>query len=197
MTSSNDLLREALRGGLNHPADIEALMEGGSVEREIDEAIVLRSLTDEALWSLLYHSGYVTALSHRTVGDQRLVTLALPNREVRFAYRSIFADYLRRQAPRRPAELVEALLHGEAEVFEDILGDVIAEVMSFHDFGKRPSERVYHAFLAGLLVTITATHEVRSNRESGLGRYDVALLPRAPGSAGGDHGAQGLEGRNG
>ena len=56
--------------------------------------------------------------------------------------------------------------------------------MSYHDFAGRQPERVYHAFIAGLLVHLEGEYEVRSNRESGYGRCDVMVAPRAPGRPG-------------
>ncbi len=52
-------------------------------------------------------------------------------------------------------------------------------VFSFHDFGGEP-EKVYHVLVAGLLIWISNTHEVKSNRESGYGRYDIMIIPREP-----------------
>ncbi|MDF2925430.1 MAG: AAA-ATPase-like protein [Paenibacillaceae bacterium] len=46
--------------------------------------------------------------------------------------------------------------------------------------GGEESERVYHAFVLGLLVSLQETYLVRTNRESGYGRYDVMLIPRQP-----------------
>jgi hypothetical protein len=53
--------------------------------------------------------------------------------------------------------------------------------MSTFDFGHRPIEAIYQAFVIGLLLHMEPTHRVRSNRESGFGRADVLILPRAPG----------------
>ena len=49
--------------------------------------------------------------------------------------------------------------------------------------GEHP-ERVYHAFILGLLVNLQATHEVTSNRESGYGLYDVMIIPKNPAKLG-------------
>jgi hypothetical protein len=53
--------------------------------------------------------------------------------------------------------------------------------MSSFDFGSRPIEAVYQAFVIGLLLHMEPTHRVRSNRESGFGRADVLIVPRTPG----------------
>ncbi len=47
-----------------------------------------------------------------------------------------------------------------------------------------PPEQVYHAFILGLLVHLSPQYLVRSNRESGQGRYDVMILPRSAGQPG-------------
>ena len=205
LTSSNDLLREVLvRGGLDHPNDIETLLAGGSVRRVIEDNIVLRDIHQRpsAVWSLLFHSGYLTGTDGVVVLGGRELTLRVPNREVFDSYHLALSDWLL-QAGRLAGlpDLPLAILSGDAGGFADILGDLLLNVPAsrpagatphwgdacfapFHDFGTRISERVYHAFLAGLLVATTATHEVRSNRESGRGRYDVALIPRTPGQPG-------------
>jgi hypothetical protein len=51
--------------------------------------------------------------------------------------------------------------------------------MSFHDLGDAP-ERVYHALVLGMLVWMSGRYEIRSNRESGYGRYDLMLKPKDP-----------------
>jgi len=43
---------------------------------------------------------------------------------------------------------------------------------------KDKSEKVYHSFVLGMLVALSDDYEVRSNRESGYGRYDVMVIPR-------------------
>jgi len=58
-----------------------------------------------------------------------------------------------------------------------MLRKVVAAVFSYHDFGGEP-EKVYHALVAGLLIWITDTHEIKSNRESGYGRYDIMIIPK-------------------
>lgn len=185
-TSANDLLREVLlRGGLDHPADFEVLVSGGSVRRELDESLVLRDLYAQAnaVWTLLLHSGYLTATDVRSndIGT-REATLTIPNREVLGVYRSIFARWITAATggPGPTRDLHRAILAGDAEQFERILGHIMRDTLSFHDLDPRVPERVYHAFLAGLLVSLAPDYEVRSNRESGYGRYDVMILPRRP-----------------
>jgi hypothetical protein len=72
--------------------------------------------------------------------------------------------------------MLKALIQGDVRLFEKTLRKVVLAVFSYHDFGDEP-EKVYHALVAGLLTWISDTHEIKSNRESGYGRYDIMILP--------------------
>ena len=52
------------------------------------------------------------------------------------------------------------------------------DIFSAHDIPKDEPERVYHAFVLGLLSSLQKDYEIKSNKESGLGRYDVCLFPK-------------------
>lgn len=67
---------------------------------------------------------------------------------------------------------------------EEHLGLILERTLSYHDTQARAPEIVYQAFVAGLLVALEGTHQVRSNRESGLGRCDVLITPRPSGGPG-------------
>jgi hypothetical protein len=75
--------------------------------------------------------------------------------------------------------MLKALIAGDIKLFEKMLRKVVLAVFSYHDFSGEP-EKVYHALVAGLLIWIANTHEIKSNRESGYGRYDIMIIPRAP-----------------
>ncbi|MCP4688287.1 MAG: hypothetical protein GY859_09560, partial [Desulfobacterales bacterium] len=51
---------------------------------------------------------------------------------------------------------------------------VVKRVISYHDFSGEP-EKVYHALVLGMLVWLSGKYDIKSNRESGYGRYDLAL----------------------
>lgn len=190
-TSSNDLVKQALVawGGRAEPI-LEALLEGGGIERVIDENVVLGEilLHEEALWSLLVFSGYLRAEERsRGPGEQPAHLLSIPNREVRLLYTGTFRDWMRARLVERGGSadrLIAALLGGDAEVLEEELSALAEAVLSYHDAGIRSAEPFYHGFILGLLTLMEADHEVRSNRESGKGRPDVIIRPRKPGRPG-------------
>jgi hypothetical protein len=73
--------------------------------------------------------------------------------------------------------MIKALLGGDMETFEELFAEMVKNSFSFLDTGGDP-EKVYQAFTIGLLVLLSGSHEVKSNGESGYGRYDVMLIPR-------------------
>ena len=83
-------------------------------------------------------------------------------------------------------EFVKALFVGDLKAMNTYMNDVALSTFSSFDTGNHPSERsqperFYHGFVLGLLVDVRDSYEVRSNKESGFGRYDVVLIPRQSG----------------
>ena len=78
---------------------------------------------------------------------------------------------------------VAALLSGKLKEMNIYMNEVALSTFSSFDMGTHPSERTqperfYHGFVLGLLVELRDSYEVKSNRESGYGRYDIMLVPR-------------------
>jgi hypothetical protein len=155
----------------------------------VSEHLVLRELeTDEdAVWSLLLMSGYLTAHSVEQRGADLHAELAIPNEELRYVFRTSVTSWVKAGLGGGSSDieqLLRAMLGGDEATFGKLLTRLVANTFSFHDTGASEPERVYQAFLLGLFVHLEETHLVRSNRESGYGRYDVAVIPRAAGQAG-------------
>jgi hypothetical protein len=204
-TSSNDLVRDALqRHALAIEPAIEALLEGGSVERRVDEHVVLSDVAKDegTLFDLLLFSGYLRAepAGERT-RTEGIYRLSIPNREVRAVYTTTFQRWMRDRlgGGERGVELLKkALFEGDAEGLEEQLQAFTTNLLSYHDLAARdaahgdagpPSprvvpEQVIHGFVIGLLATLEPEFEVRSNRESGAGRPDVMIRPRLAGKPG-------------
>ena len=78
---------------------------------------------------------------------------------------------------------VQALLQGNLKEMNVYMNDVAQVTFSSFDTGRHPSgkaqpERFYHGFVLGLIADQTDIYEIRSNRESGFGRYDVMMIPK-------------------
>ncbi|KYF83216.1 hypothetical protein BE17_37335 [Sorangium cellulosum] len=190
-TSSNDLVREQLeRRALALEPAFAALLDGGSIERVLDESVPLGELdrSDEVLWSLLVFTGYLRA-EKRSRGsmEQPSHLLSIPNREVRGVYTTTFRRWLGARLERQSGgldRLLAALLAGDAERFEAQLQAFATDVLSYHDTGRPDPEQVMQGFVLGLLAAPEPDYQVRSNRESGRGRPDVIIRPSQPGRPG-------------
>nr|VFJ57868.1 MAG: PD-(D/E)XK nuclease superfamily protein [Candidatus Kentron sp. FW] len=190
-TSSNDLVRELLEsGGTEIPADLEALLAGGSVECEVMEDLPLRDLRGDswAIWSLLLFSGYLKPVGVRETAMGPRHRLAIPNIEVTILYRRIVHYWLTRHIrPRRLDDLLNALVAGDVPEFAKHLQTLVLNMLSYHDTagGKdKMPEAVYQSFVLGLLANLGDRYRIRSNIESGLGRADILMSPVEPGSRG-------------
>lgn len=182
-TSDNVLVRSLLLGQGSLRLDMEALLIGGSIEKEIDDNVVLRDLRGEDIWSLLLFSGYLKPTALRIARGRTYATLKIPNEEVRILWEDTFREWLQNKAGSL-APLHMALLSGDAPLLEQILTDMLELHVSQHDVKATQDEAFYHAFVLGLLVSLEPTHRVRSNREVAYGRADVLVIPASPGQPG-------------
>lgn len=187
-TGANDVIDELLmRQGASPHEDIERLLRGEGIRKPIVENTVLRDvhLDADAMWSFLLFCGYLKASSIERDGVREIATLAIPNFEVREVFNSLFRTWLRRGlgGEREVEGLTQALLAGDTAAVEQRLARLLTESASYFDTAgnavEMPAEQVYHAFVLGLLVHLQPQYFVRSNRESGQGRFDVMILPRA------------------
>ncbi|HLP45217.1 MAG TPA: PD-(D/E)XK nuclease domain-containing protein [Candidatus Kapabacteria bacterium] len=124
--------------------------------------------------------GYLKQTGKRRdeAAGKMLYNLCIPNLEVRDTYTRIIRRYFSTKIENRQLEIMlKALINGDVKIFEKILRKVVLAVFSYHDFSGEP-EKVYHALVAGMLTWISNTHEIKSNRESGYGKYDIMIIPR-------------------
>jgi len=181
-TSDNKIVENLLsKGGKELKEELEILYRGESIEKTIEENIVMKEIeTDEnSLWGFLLMGGYLKPTGKRMDSSGSICyKLAIPNMEVKTIYKRIIQRYFTGKIENKQLEIMlKALIDGDVKLFEKFLRKVILAVSSYHDFGDEP-EKVYHALVAGMLTWISNTHEIKSNRESGFGRYDIMIIPK-------------------
>lgn len=107
--------------------------------------------------------------------------LALTNLEVKLMFQGMVHDWF---APVQPDynDFVRAMLLGDVDAMNEYMNRIVIQTFSYFDTGERASgaepERFYHGFILGLLVDLRDRYYLKSNRESGFGRYDVMLEPK-------------------
>ncbi len=181
-TSDNALMKGLITKGTDDlKADLEELLRGGSVEKTVEEGVVFSDLEkkSDAVWSLLLFSGYLTVDATPAYGIP--CRLRIPNLEVTELYKSMILDWFKAsiQEPKYRL-LLNSLTSGDVETFSHLFEEFMTSSVSVFDVPADESEKIYHAFVLGMLIGLEGRYEVKSNRESGLGRYDVMLIPKNP-----------------
>lgn len=164
---------------------MEDLLHGGIFYTEIDEQVIFDQLDyrQGAIWSLLLARGYLKAESCEMdpFSARWEYGPKLTNLEVRLMFEWMIDGWFRDYTPAYNG-FVKALLKGNLREMNHYMNKVAMDTISFFDSGNKPSdssepERFYHGVVLGLLVELRGYYTVTSNRESGLGRYDVLLEP--------------------
>ena len=162
--------------------ELMLLMEGLTLEKkEINQNVILLELDDRGHepWSFLFFAGYITAIDHLFEGSKHYYTLAIPNEEIAELYKKLVKGAIGRTfSSSKLIDLHRALIAGDDHVFGNLLEDFICSMCSFHDLPKNYIERSLHLFILGLLASLQERYIVKSNLESGFGRYDICLHPR-------------------
>ncbi|MDM8550135.1 AAA family ATPase [Desulfobacterales bacterium HSG2] len=172
--------RLATREGSELREELGQLLEGGAITKPVYDSIIMRDLKtrDDLLWSFLLFSGYLKVTGPEI--RRNFYDLRIPNEEVRVAYEEMierwFAEKVRSN---QLEEMLGALENGDVILFERMLRVIVMRIMSYHDLAGEP-EKVYHALVLGMLVRLSGKYEIRSNRESGYGRYDLMMKPEDP-----------------
>lgn len=102
-------------------------------------------------------------------------------------YRDLFQNWLRERDPRYGYTdmFVQALTTGNAQQAQEMLPRLLLTALSYRRREEEPGPKnLYHGLILGMLVHLEGRYEVRSNRESGLGRADVMMRPKATGKPG-------------
>ena len=184
-SSSNGLVNKLVKtGSPNLKKTMEILIEGGVIEKRIDEQIVYNQLEkrENAVWSLLLASGYLRIEEFRTEGrlNKKIYSLKLTNYEVEQMFGTMIERWFG-GADVPYNEFINAMLSGDIESMNEYMNRVTRGVISYFDTGKTPSdeepERFYHGLVLGLMVDQVDNYILSSNRESGFGRYDIMLEP--------------------
>ena len=185
-TSSNGLVSRLIRtASADVKEKMEDLLRGQAITVYFDEQIVYNQLDDneEAIWSLLLASGYlkVQNIDYRGITLEPWYTLDITNIETLSMFMTMFRGWFKNKDANYN-DFVKALLKGSLKEMNIYMNDVALATFSSFDTGKKPSEksqpeRFYHGFVLGLLVELRDRYQIRSNRESGYGRYDVMLTP--------------------
>lgn len=177
-TSGNDVVRHFIEkmGNGVMKGEMEALIDGKEVEKEIHEDLTYHEIYDSVnhLWSMLFMTGYLT---RQEPADGDRYKLVIPNLEIRSIFiRQIMAMFKKEVA--KDGKLLEsfcnALEQGNAAEVEKLFSSYLKKSISIRDtfVQKTLKENFYHGILLGIL-GYKDGWILKSNKESGNGYSDI------------------------
>lgn len=187
-SARNNLVEDIIsKSTLGIKLQLEILMQNKTITMQVDKHVTFDTLmeSETALWSLLLFTGYLKAESSffdMNSGTYQCV-LSVPNREVFVLYQKYIINWFTKKLGEDGSvkydSFLKSLVNGDVEVFTDSLSDYLLESASVFDMGgEKKGEAFYHGFSLALIVSLRENYSIHSNRESGLGRYDVLLIPK-------------------
>lgn len=181
-TGKNEILEDVLKSTTDDITEkLYSLLQGERVIAKIDQNVVYRSLTEDPanIYSLLLVAGYLKTPKKELQGDGAwLCEVSIPNREIAAVYKSEILSHLMQIGAMGRAtanKIAESLYAHDSRKLQDGIGEYMKKSISFYDAG---AEGFYHGLVLGLVALMDNQYKIRSNRESGDGRYDISMFPR-------------------
>lgn len=181
-TGKNEILEDVLKVATDDITErLYALLQGESVIARIDQNVIYRSLAEDPanIYSLLLVAGYLKTPRKELQADgSYLCEVSIPNKEIAAVYKSeILAHLLQIGAITRTTanRIAESLYANDLEKLQKAIAEYMDRSVSFYDAG---AEGFYHGLVLGLIALMDNQYKIKSNRESGDGRYDISLIPR-------------------
>ena len=181
-TGKNEILEDLLKVATDDITErLYALLHGERIIARIDQNVVYSSLTEEPanIYSLLLVAGYLKAPKKELQADgSYLCEVSIPNREIAAVYKSeILSHFLQVGVITRNTanKIAESLYANDYKKLQNAVAEYMDKSISFYDGG---AEGFYHGSMLGLIALMDNQYKIKSNRESGDGRYDICLIPR-------------------
>ena len=182
-TGSNDIIGEII--GTATPEINENLYKlfcGNTVTTYVDTSVIYPEVQNNpnSIYSFLLVAGYLKAAEIYPQNDGNyMCDVAIPNKEILYVYEK---EVLNRTNQNNVSiSIHQAIFSKDTSKLQSLLEDFMLKSISTMDGA---SEAFYHGMMLGLCAVLGSQFKVRSNRESGLGRFDIELLPMVKGIPG-------------
>lgn len=182
-TGSNDIIGEII--GTATPEINENLYKlfcGNTVTTYVDTSVIYPEVQNNpnSIYSFLLVAGYLKVAEIYPQNDGNyMCDVAIPNKEILYVYEK---EVLNRTNQNNVSiSIHQAIFSKDTSKLQSLLEDFMLKSISTTDGA---SEAFYHGMMLGLCAVLGSQFKVRSNRESGLGRFDIELLPMVKGIPG-------------
>lgn len=179
-TSANTIIQEILKTYNDDTyRNLHALLGKTEVQSIVRTNIIYPKLKEPQtnILGFLLMTGYLKSTS--TELDARgdyICRLSIPNKEIKTIYYNEILSLLTEDIGENTVmNLANALYDKDAAKIKEALNKFMLKTISYYDNLK---ENYYHGLMLGLLAIGESNYDIRSNRESGLGRYDIQLIPK-------------------
>ena len=181
-TGKNEVLEDVLKVATDDITErLYALLQGERVIARIDQNVVYRSLSEDSanVYSILLVAGYLKTPKKELQADGAyLCEVSIPNREIAAVYKNEILSHLMQigAITRTTAnKIAESLYANDFRKLQQAIKEYMDKSISYYDSG---AEGFYHGLMLGLIALMDNQYKIKSNRESGDGRYDICLIPR-------------------
>lgn len=181
-TGSNEILDDVLEKATPEIWErLQALMQGEKVLASIDMNAVYTSLGEDPsyIYSFLLVAGYLKAVNCIVQSSGYICEVAIPNKEISAVYRTeVIRHFMKAGMLSRStaANITEALFLQDSEKLQKAFKSYLDKTISYFDAA---TEGFYHGMIIGIVALMDDKYKVLSNRESGDGRFDICLVPKA------------------
>lgn len=182
-TGSNDIIGEIIKTATPEiNENLYKLFCGNTVTTYVDTSVIYPEVQSNpnSIYSFLLVAGYLKVAEIYPQNDGNyMCDVAIPNKEILYAYEK---EVLNRTNQNNVSiSIHHAIFSKDTSKLQSLLEDFMLKSISTMDGA---SEAFYHGMMLGLCAVLGSQFKVRSNRESGLGRFDIELLPMVKGIPG-------------
>ena len=182
-TGSNEIIGEIIQTATPEiTKDLYKLLCGEKIAAYIDTGVIYPEVQNNpySIYSFLLVAGYLKVANIYPQSDGNFMCdVAIPNKEITFVYEK---EILNRTNQNSLAiSISQAIFSNDTQKLQALLEDFMVKSISSIDGAN---EGFYHGMMLGLCAILGNRYKIRSNRESGLGRFDIQLMPLTKGMPG-------------
>lgn len=182
-TGSNEIIGEIIQAATPEiTKDLYKLLCGEKIAAYIDTGVIYPEVQNNpySIYSFLLVAGYLKVANIYPQSDGNFMCdVAIPNKEITFVYEK---EVLNRTNQNSLAiSISQAIFSRDTQKLQALLEDFMVKSISSIDGAN---EGFYHGMMLGLCAILGNRYKIRSNRESGLGRFDIQLMPLTKGMPG-------------
>lgn len=177
-TGSNEIIGEIISNASNEiNENLYKLLCGEKITTYIDTSVIYPEVqnTPYSIYSFLLVAGYLKVASIYPQYDGNFMCdVSIPNKEIAFVYEKEILN--RTNQNNISISIQQAIFSKDASKLQSLLEDFMLKNISTIDGAN---ESFYHGMMLGLCAILSNQYQIKSNRESGLGRFDIQLIPLA------------------